>query len=225
MGSGEPTGFIAEAEPQAAADMRLVAALRQGDEAAFLGLVEQYHGALQRVALSYVGSWALAEEVVQETWLGVIQGIGRFEGRASLKTWIFRILTNRARTRGAREARSIAFADLGGGWGGPEEPAVDPSLFLPKGHAGAGWWSSHPANWENIPKARLLAAETRALIDTTIAALPRTQRMVITLRDIENWSCDEVCRLLELSDANQRVLLHRARAKVRHALAQHLAES
>lgn len=188
-------------------------------------LVEQYHKRLQRVAVSYVGSWAVAEEVAQETWLAVLQGIDNFAGRSSLQTWIFRILMNRARTRGAREARSIAFADLARVELDRAEPSVDPDMFLPAHDPDAGWWAVHPASWEHLPEERLLAAETRAVIDATIAALPETQRTVITLRDVEGWPADEVCQLLELSDANQRVLLHRARARVRRALEQYFSES
>lgn len=225
MADGDPSTFGAEVEADPSDEARLVAALRRGDEQAFLTLVERYHPMLQRVALSYVGSRALAEEVVQEAWLGVVRGIDRFEGRSSLKTWIFRILTNQARTHGAREARSIAFADLAGERGAPDEPAVDPSWFTPDGQPDAGWWSAHPASWEALPEERLLAAETRAVVARAVAALPPNQRVVIALRDIEGWPADEVCQLLELSDANQRVLLHRARAKVRRALERHLAES
>lgn len=224
MGSEEPAAPVVQPEAGPWDEGRLVAALRRGDEASFLALVERYHGALQRLALSYVGSRALAEEVVQETWLGVVQGIGRFEGRSSLKTWIFRILTNQARTHGAREARSIPFAELAGRRAGPGEPAVDPAMFVPDGEADAGWWDSHPASWRALPEERLLAAETRAAIDAAVACLPPNQRVVITLRDIEGFSAQEVRELLEVSDANQRVLLHRARAKVRRALEQHLEE-
>lgn len=223
MGSDEHAP-VAAAPASERDEAELVAALRRGDEAAFMALVERYHGPLQRVALSYAGSWAVAEEVVQETWLAVLQGIDRFEGRSSLKTWIFRILTNKARTRGVREARSVAFADLGGGWAGPDEPAVDPDSFFPEGHAEAGWWSVHPASWEGLPEERLLAAETRAVIDAAIAALPPNQRVVITMRDVEGLTSEEVRRMLDLSEANQRVLLHRARARVRRALERHFAE-
>jgi RNA polymerase sigma-70 factor, ECF subfamily len=205
-------------------EVALVAALKRGDERAFMLLVERYHRPLQRLALSYVGSWALAEEVVQETWVAVVQGIGSFEGRSSLKTWLYRIVMNRARTRGSREARSIPFADLQPDWLGPDEPAVDPGAFFSTGNSDGGWWINHPANWEHIPEARTLASETRAMIDAAIAALPANQQVVITLRDIEGWPAEEVSSFLAISDANQRVLLHRARAKVRQALADYLNE-
>ncbi|GAB4436072.1 MAG: sigma-70 family RNA polymerase sigma factor [Chloroflexi bacterium OHK40] len=203
-------------------ELALVEALRRGDEAAFLALVERYHAPLMRAALAYVGSRAVAEEVVQETWIGVLQGIARFEGRSSLKTWIYRILSNCARSRGAREARSVPFADLGAT--GDEGPSVDPASFIPPGQVDAGWWSSHPASWAGLPEERFLAAETRAVIEGAVATLPPAQRTVITLRDIEGWPADEVCQLLAISDANQRVLLHRARARVRAALARYLTE-
>jgi RNA polymerase sigma-70 factor (ECF subfamily) len=216
----QPEGYVIN-DSEAA----LVTALKQGDEKAFMLLVERYHRALQRLALSYVGgNWTLAEEVVQETWIAVLQGIHKFEGRSSLKTWIYRILMNRARTRGSREARSVPFADLQPGWLGPDEPAVEPSAFYPAGDNEGGWWINYPANWESVPESRLLARETRAVIDAAIAALPPNQQVVITLRDVEGWPADEVSAYLAISDANQRVLLHRARAKVRQALAGYLSE-
>jgi RNA polymerase sigma-70 factor (ECF subfamily) len=205
-------------------ESQLIAALRAGDEQAFMTLVERYHRQLLRLARAFVPSQAVAEEVVQETWLAVLQGIGAFEGRSSLKTWIFRILTNRARRRGEREARVISFADLARQASEGDEPAVDPAEFLPPGSPDAGWWASHPQSWAGAPEQRLLASETRELIDRAIAGLNEAQRSVITLRDVEGWSSEEVCSLLMISEANQRVLLHRARAKVRSALAQYMAE-
>ncbi len=205
-------------------ESQLIAALRAGDEQAFMGLVERYHRPLLRLARTFVPSQAVAEEVVQETWLAVLQGIGAFEERSSLKTWIFRILTNRARRRGEREARVIPFADLARQATEGDEPAVDPTEFLPPGSVDAGWWASYPQRWEGAPDQRLLAAETRSLIDSAIAELNEAQRSVITLRDIEGWSSKEVCNLLMISEVNQRVLLHRARAKVCSALAQYVAE-
>ena len=220
MSQAEPA---AGSQPALADEAALIAALRRGDAQTFMALVDRYSGPLLRLAQSYVGSRAVAEEVVQETWLGVLQGIGRFEGRSSLKTWIFRILANRARTRGVREGRSVPFADLGAALD-PDEPAVDPDQFLPPGHPAAGWWAAHPASWEGVPEERLLAREARERIEAAIADLPPNQRTVITLRDVEGWSADEVRRLLEISDANQRVLLHRARSRVRSALAAYVSE-
>jgi RNA polymerase sigma-70 factor (ECF subfamily) len=192
----------------------LVAALRAGDEAAFAALAREYHASLLRVAQIYVSSRAVAEEVVQETWLAVLQGLDRFEGRSTLKTWIFRILANRAKTRAVREGRTIPFSALH-----PDrvpEPAVEPERF--RGSEDPRWpghWASPPQAW---PEEKLLTAETRDKLAEAIDSLPATQRAVISLRDVEGWSAEEVCNALELSETNQRVLLHRARAKVRKAL-------
>lgn len=206
-------------------ELRLVEALRRGDEAAFATLIEHYHTPLLRLATIYVSSRAVAEEVVQETWLGVLQGLARFEGRSSLKTWIFRILTNRAKTRGEREGRSIPFAALEGLDAEPGEPAVDPARFLPPDHERwPGHWVSFPQSWDDVPERRLLSQETRAQIATAIEALPPHQRTVISLRDVEGWSADEVCSVLSISESNQRVLLHRARSKVRQALERYLSD-
>ena len=196
---------------------RLLRGLKSGDESSFAWLVDRYSASLLRVALVYVRDRAVAEEVVQETWLGVIRGIERFEGRSSLKTWIFRILANKAKTRGERERRTMPFSALNGA--GPTEPAVDPERFLDADHpTWPGHWASPPASWEGIPEDRLLAGETLGRIQDAIADLPAAQAHVITLRDVEGWSAEEVCALLGVSGGNQRVLLHRARSKVRRAL-------
>jgi RNA polymerase sigma-70 factor, ECF subfamily len=205
-----------------AADERaLVEALRRGDEAAFEELVRTYHASLLRVARLYVSSLSVAEEVVQETWVGVLNGIGRFEGRSSLKTWIFRILTNTAKTRGIREGRSVPFSSLQ-----DEElsgPTVDPERFFPPDHSVApGAWATPPVP---LPEQVLLADETRQIVDTAIEALPSVQRAVITLNDVEGWSAGEIRNALELIETNRRVLLHRARAKVRRALEEYAAEA
>jgi RNA polymerase sigma-70 factor (ECF subfamily) len=168
-----------------------------------------------RIARRYVHSPAVAEEVVQETWLGVLNGLERYEGRASLKTWIFRILTNRAMTRAEREGRTVPFSALGD----DDEPAVDPERFRPEGDQWPGGWKSFPSE---LPEDRLLARETLALVGEAIAGLPERQHVVIVMRDIEGWSAAEVCAALEISEANQRVLLHRARSKVRGALESYL---
>jgi RNA polymerase sigma-70 factor (ECF subfamily) len=191
-------------------DRALVEALRRGDEAAFATLVDRYSRPMLRLAATYVRSPAVAEEVVQEAWLGVVAGIDRFEGRSSLKTWIFRILTNTAQTRGAREARSVPFSSLERE--GEEEPAVDPDRF-----GAEGFWASPPRPWD-LPDERLLSKETRERVAQTIEALPPMQRAVISLRDVEGWSSEEVRNVLELSETNQRVLLHRARSTVRAEL-------
>jgi RNA polymerase sigma-70 factor (ECF subfamily) len=196
----------------------LCAALRRGDEAAFSRLVELYHAPLRRLALTHVRSAAVADEVVQETWLAVVRGIDRFEGRSSLKTWIFRILANIAKTRGVREARSIPLSSLAAELA-DGEPAVDPDRFLDQQHERwPGHWSSPPARWDTLPEEHLEGRETLAALERAIEQLPPLQRRVIVLRDVEGWEADEVCRLLALSEGNQRVLLHRARSKVRQAL-------
>jgi RNA polymerase sigma-70 factor, ECF subfamily len=194
-------------------DAALVDRLKRGDEQAFMELVERYHSSMVRVARSFVSSDAVAQEVAQEAWLGVLNGIDRFEGRSSLKTWLFRILVNRARTRGAREARSVPFSSFERESG----ETVDPERFLSDGA-----WVSPPRPWEGQPEERLLASETRDVIRRAIDALPPAQRRVIDLRDVEGLSSGEVVELLDLTEVNQRVLLHRARAKVRQALEDYL---
>ena len=196
-------------------DARLVERLRARDEGAFAELVRDYHTSLLRVARLFVPTAALAEDVVQETWLGVVKGIDRFEGRSSLKTWIFRILTNTAKTRGQRESRSLPFSSLDDGEG-TFEPAVESGRFTTVGH-----WADPPRAW---PEERLISRETLEVIEGAIESLPPAQRAVISLRDVEGWSAEEVRNALDLSETNQRVLLHRARAKVRRALDGYLTE-
>jgi RNA polymerase sigma-70 factor (ECF subfamily) len=193
----------------------LVEALRRGDELAFAALLADNTPMLVRVARMYVATDAVAEEVVQETWLGVLNGIDRFEGRASLRTWIFRILVNIAKTRGVREARSIPFSSVAPPG---DEPSVEPDRFL---ESGGGSWALAPIPWQT-PEESLLAGETRDVILKAITMLPPAQREVITLRDIEGWSSEEVRNALEVTETNQRVLLHRARSKVRGAIERHL---
>jgi len=204
-------------------EQRLIDSLRAGDQAAFETLIERYHNQLLRLAMFYVTNHAVAEDVVQETWLGVLQGLARFEGRSSLKTWIFRILTNRARTRGQREGRSVPFSDLAVAEAGAGETGVDADQFWPADDSSsANGWVSLPRNWNELPEDRLLSRETLARVQAAIAALPPTQREVITLRDVEGWSAQEVCNVLEITETNQRVLLHRARAKVRREVEHYL---
>jgi RNA polymerase sigma-70 factor, ECF subfamily len=206
-----------EATPALPDDAALVAALRAGDEAAFVALVDAYHGLLIRLATPYVRHRAMAEDVVQETWLGVLRGLERFEARSSLKTWICRILVNRARTRAERDGRLIPFSSFWGPDDEADEPAVDPSRFYASGR-NEGHWTSMVQSWEGLPEERLLSIETRERVRAAIEALPVNQRTVITFRDVEGWGAADVCAALEISEANQRVLLHRARAKVRQAL-------
>ena len=201
-------------------DAQLVAALRAGDEEAFRELVRGWHAPLLRVAQIFVPSRAVAEEVVQETWVRVLGALDRFEGRSSLKTWVFRILVNTAKTRAQREGRTIPFSALQDAARVPEA-AVDPERFLPDDHDRyPGHWASPP---RDIPEERLLAAETRDVVAAAIDALPGSQRAVISLRDLEGWSAEEVRNALDLSEVNQRVLLHRARARVRQELERYLA--
>jgi RNA polymerase sigma-70 factor, ECF subfamily len=203
-------------------ERELCAALRRGDESAFSTLVSLYHAPLRRLALTYVRSAALADEVVQETWVGVIRGIQSFEGRSSLKTWIFRILTNTAKTRAERESRVVPISSLPATMDG-DEPAVDPDRFLDQQHARwPGHWASPPTRWDQLPADALEGRETLAAMKEAIEELPSRQRQVIVLRDIEGWDAEEVCGALDLSEANQRVLLHRARSKVRQALEEQL---
>ncbi len=202
-------------------DYELLSGLRAGDELAFRTLVTRHHQAMKRVAMTYVSSPAIADEVVQETWLAVIRGLDRFEERSSLKTWIFRILVNRAQSRGAREQRTTPFSSLPGFEEDQDSPTVDPDRFIGTGSAFAGYWNTPPSRFFELPEERLLAAETRALIDRSINELPDRQQQVIRLRDVEGWESDEVCESLGISEGNQRVLLHRARAHVRAELEAH----
>ena len=206
-------------------DTTLIAGLRVGDESAFTSLIDAYHAPLLRLAQNYTRSRAVAEEVVQETWLGVLQGIDRFEGRSSLKTWLFRILMNRAMRRGQQESRSLPFSAAFDAGSDGAEASVDPSRFLPA--TDPEWpnhWDSEPVAFSSVPEQRLVSKETRALIQDAIDTLPPAQREVISMRDIEGWSSVEVCNALDISETNQRVLLHRARAKVRRALEPYLIE-
>jgi RNA polymerase sigma-70 factor (ECF subfamily) len=211
------------ARRQPSDDAALVAGLRADDRAAFETLIERHHAAMVRVASLFVPDRAVAEEVAQETWLAVLEGIDRFEERSSLKTWIFRILTNRAKTRAQREGRSVPLSALGAPHA--DEPVVDADRFLRPGDPEPGAWASRPRDWETIPEERLLSQETLAMVARAIEELPAAQREVIRLRDVEGWSAGEVCDALGITDGNQRVLLHRARSKVRQALEDYLEEA
>jgi RNA polymerase sigma-70 factor, ECF subfamily len=191
-------------------DAALLERLRAGDEAAFAALVARHDRALRRVARTFVRTDSAVEDVVQETWLGVVRGLDAFEGRSSLRTWIFRILVNQARTRAVRDARSLPFSALED----DDRPAVDPVAF-----GGDGRWRSAPPRLDTDPETSLLSAELRARLLEAVDALPPAQRAVITLRDVVGLPAPEVSELLEISDGNQRVLLHRARARVRAVLA------
>ena len=187
------------------ADVSLLRRLRDGDEQAFVALVGRYHSSMLRLALSFVSSEAVAEEVVQDTWLAVLRGLSRFEERSSLRTWLFTILVNRARTTGVREARTVPVADAG--------PAVDASRFGP-----SGAWSSPPEHWAEEAENRIDAAKLSGLLRSGLDDLPGRQREVVLLRDVEGLSSSEVCAVLAISVANQRVLLHRGRSRLRQTL-------
>jgi len=199
----------------------LVAALRDGDERAFTSLVERYHSSMVNLARGYVGNRATAEEVVQEAWVAALRGIGRFEGRAALSTWLFRIVINQAKTRAVRERRSVPMSALAGHAG---EPAVDPDRFHSAAHPSApGGWAVPPRNWAAQPEEHLVSRETRQVLLDAIDSLPRQQSQVVHLRDVQGMTAEEVCDLLEIGDGNQRVLLHRGRSRVRQALESYLA--
>jgi RNA polymerase sigma-70 factor, ECF subfamily len=209
--------------PEQRDEAGLVEAVRAGDEAAFLALVRRHQALMLRVARSYVRDPRAAEDVVQETWLALLEGIHRFEGRSSLKTWLFRVLVKRAITRAQRDRRQVPFCALEDEEGGEDGPTVDPSRFLGADHPRwAGHWAANPASFAAIPEERLLARETLDRVRAAIDRLPPRQKAVIVLRDIGGFSSDEVCASLEVSEANQRVLLHRARAKVREELERYL---
>jgi RNA polymerase sigma-70 factor (ECF subfamily) len=202
------------------ADLALVERLRAGDEAAFMALVEAHQAPMLRIARMYVSTQAVAEEVVGDTWLGILRGLERFEGRSSLRTWMYRILVNIAKTRGVREGRSIPFASLAGD--DLEAPSVDPAWFHGPGAENPNQWSSMPADWRGLPEERVLGRETLKLIGEVIDTLPPMQAEVIRLRDVLGWTSEEVRNALDLTETNQRVLLHRARSRVRRALEDYL---
>jgi RNA polymerase sigma-70 factor, ECF subfamily len=201
----QPAASYSDNLPPMESDADLLRRLRIGDEQAFVVLVERYNGSMLRIALSFVPSRAVAEEVVQDTWLAVLRGIDGFEGRSSLRTWVFAILVNRARSTGTREQRSVPVADAG--------PAVDASRFGPDGR-----WSSPPEHWIEEAEDRLAAGKLADLLRSAMDDLPVRQREVVILRDVEGMSSEEVCEVLAISEGNQRVLLHRGRSKLRQVL-------
>lgn len=209
------------ADAVGARDQAELAALRRGDQAAFSALVRRLHPTMVGVASSYVASRAVAEEVTQDTWLAVLEGLDRFEGRSSLKTWIFRILTNKAKPRGIREGRTQPFSALAT-QRETEGPAMAPETFLGDEDRWAGHWASPVTPWE-MPEEYLLSSELVTVIRRAIDDLPPGQRAVVALRDGQSLEAREVCDLLGISEANQRVLLHRGRIKVRAAVAEYAA--
>lgn len=196
-----------------------LAALRRGDQSAFMALVRRLHPSMVRLATSYVSSREVGEEVAQDTWVAVLEELERFEGRSSLKTWIFRILTNQAKTRGVRERRSTPFSSLSvqAEAAGQVEP---PESFLGESHRWAGHWAVPVHSWE-LPEEHLLASELGELLAQALDTLPPAQRAVVVLRDGQSLSSREVCELLGISEANQRVLLHRGRLRVRRAVGEY----
>ena len=202
-------------------DLALVERLRAGDETAFMMLVEQHQAAMLRIARMYVSSRAAAEEAVQEAWLGILKGLERFEGRSSLRTWMYRIVANIAKTRAQRDGRSIPFSALEGADAGS---GVDPEWFQGASERAPGGWRAFPDDWRGIPEDRLAAHETFEEIGRAIDDLPPMQAEVLRLRDVLGWTSEEVRNALDLSETNQRVLLHRARSRVRRALHGYLFE-
>jgi RNA polymerase sigma-70 factor, ECF subfamily len=205
-------------------DAELIDRLRNGDEAAFTELIDSYSAPLLRLALAFVQSPAVAEEVVQETWMAVVTGIGRFEGRSSVKTWLFKILTNKAKTRALRERRTIPFSAFDVDTG--DEPAVDPRRFLPATHP--QWpdhWASPPQPWSMGPEGAALDRETLGVLRGALEDLPRAQQLVVALRDVHGWPAADVCAALDVSEANQRVLLHRGRSRLRAVLERYFADA
>jgi RNA polymerase sigma-70 factor (ECF subfamily) len=200
-------------------DLALVERLRAGDEDAFMLLVEEHQAMMLRVARMYVSSQAVAEEVVGDAWLAILRGLDGFEGRSSLRTWMYRILANIAKTRGVREGRSQPFSSLVDQDASPSAPE---SWFRGPDDAGAGGWSTFPSDWRGLPEDRLLARETLRVVREAIDGLPPVQAEVIRLRDVLGWTSEEVRNALDLSETNQRVLLHRARARVRRAVDDYL---
>jgi RNA polymerase sigma-70 factor (ECF subfamily) len=210
----EPSGRFQEKE--------LVEALRAGDEVVFATLVKAHSPVMRRIALGYVSSAAVADEVVQEAWLAFLTSLERFEGRSSLKTWILRILIHTAQKRRLQEGHCKPFSALSEEC--DDHPSVAPERFLDSTERWAGHWASSPRSWGELPEDRVLSQETLAVVSRSIAGLPPNQRAVIELRDVQGWDCQEVCGLLDISEGNQRVLLHRARSKVRQVLEEHLGE-
>lgn len=201
-------------------ESRLVNGLRAGDEGVFAEVVDRFTPSMLRVARGYGLSTAAAEDTVQETWLRVLRSLDRFEGRSSFRTWLFVILGNCARRRAATERRTVSL-DVSGG--SAAEPAVVESRFFPADHPRwAGMWTTLVDSWDSIPDDRLLAGETRERFSAAIDALPERYAVVFVLRDVEGWSSEDVCALLDLTPENQRVLLHRARARIRAGLEEYL---
>lgn len=220
MGGMTSTRAASDHGKASADDLALVRRLLAGDEAAFTQVVERYHGPLIRFALLFVANREVAEEVVQDTWVAVLNGLSSFQGRSALKSWIFSIVANRAKTRAVREKRTITFSELSS----PDvndEHAVDPDRFT-----ATGAWASPPGRWDrDTPERLLLRQEALGVVEAALAELPPNQQAVVTLRDIDGLDAAEVCNVLEISETNQRVLLHRGRSKIRSALERYTLEN
>jgi RNA polymerase sigma-70 factor (ECF subfamily) len=214
----QPEPAVARGRP-AVSDEQTLAALRAGDERTFRDLFARSYPMMKRVARAYVASDAVAEEIVQEAWIAIVTGIDRFEGRSALGTWIFSILTNQAKTHSAREKRAVPFSCVAPS--DVEEPAVDPDRFQKDDEAWPGHWATPPRPWQK-PERRLLSLEARDHLTAALAQLPDRQRLIVGLRDVEGHSAEEVCELLGLTPENQRVLLHRGRARLRAVLEDYL---
>lgn len=210
------TGSATDAE----FDASLLEALRQGDEKAFAMVIDEWSPGMFRLARCYVPTDALAEDVVQEAWLAALRGLDGFEGRSRLHTWVLRIVANIAKSSGAREQRVTPFSSVSLG----EGPTVGPERFNPPGQPGAGAWRTVPASWPAMPEGEVLTAEALAVVQQAFVGLPDAQRAVITLRDVDGYEASEVCEALGLTEGNQRVLLHRARATVRQKVESYFTE-
>ena len=201
-------------------DEQIVAALRAGDEQTFRDLFGRSYPMMKRVARGYVDSDAVAEEIVQETWMAIVTGIEQFQGRSALATWMFSILTKKAKTHRARERRALPFSSIGGS--GDDEPAVDADRFQRDDEAFPGHWATPPRPWQK-PERRLMSLEAREHLRQALEELPERQRVIVGLRDVEGLSAEDVCRVLDVSPENQRVLLHRGRSRLRAVLESYLA--
>jgi RNA polymerase sigma-70 factor, ECF subfamily len=203
----------------------LIQRLKARDEAAFTELIHRYHGYLLPLADFFVSNPAVAEEVVQDAWLAVLNGIDRFEERSSFRTWISRIVMNIARTRGVRESRMVPFSEFADDEIHQPDTAVDPARFRDAADDYPDHWSVAPRTWNADPEKQLLNAETREVLELAVESLPEVQRLVLTMRDVQGLTTDEVCNVLDISETNQRVLLHRARSKMRGILENHFSVS
>src|SRR5262245_57890559 len=219
------SGFVTYVEVNVEDEHISIERLRARDEAAFTELVEHYYGYLLPLADFFVSNRAVAEEVVQEAWLAVLNGIDRFEQRSSFKTWISRIVMNLAKTRGVRESRMVPFTEFAEKEAESPEAVVDPLRFRAANDDYPDHWSVAPRHWNVDPEKQLLTGEIQVVLDGAIESLPDAQRLVLTMRDVNGWTAEEVCNVLAISETNQRVLLHRARSKVRGILENHISTS